>query len=73
MASAVKRAELPAGASLYTLRHSALTDMVAAGVDLLTTAKLGGTSVRMIEKHYAHLRADAAAAALEKIALPFED
>ena len=65
----VKVAAADAGLSdetvIYTLRHSAITDMVVAGVDLLTIAQLAGTSVRMIEKHYGHLRNDIAAKALE--------
>lgn len=68
--AAVKRADLAPETSMYTLRQVL---MVAAAVDMLTVAKLGGTSVRMIEKHYGHLRADAAAAALEKIARPFDE
>ena len=37
--------------------------------DLLTVAQLSGTSVAMIERHYGHLRADHAAAALATLAL----
>lgn len=66
---AAKAAGLPAGTSAYTLRHSTITDLVIDGLDLLTVAKLAGTSVRMIEKHYGHLRADHAAAALAQLAI----
>lgn len=62
-------AELPATATAYTLRHSVITDLVTGGLDLLTIAQLSGTSVAMIERHYGHLRADHAAAALATLAL----
>ncbi|MDP4574378.1 tyrosine-type recombinase/integrase [Qipengyuania sp. G39] len=39
----------------YTLRHSAITDLVIAGVPLMIIAQISGTSVTVIEKHYAHL------------------
>ncbi|HOB65815.1 tyrosine-type recombinase/integrase [Ottowia sp.] len=67
--AAAAAAELPAETTLYTLRHSVITDLVVAGVDLFTVAKLAGTSVRMIEEHYGHLRSDVTAFALEKVAL----
>lgn len=64
---AVLAAELNAGVTAYTLRHSVITDLVTGGLDLLTVAQLSGTSVAMIEKHYGHLRADHAAAALARL------
>ncbi len=67
--AAAAAADLPAETTLYTLRHSVITDLVVAGVDLFTVAKLAGTSVRMIEEHYGHLRSDVTATALEKVAL----
>jgi hypothetical protein len=39
------------------------------GLDLLTVAQISGTSVRMIEKHYGHLRGDVAAQAQAGLAL----
>lgn len=66
---AANAASLPPGTTAYTLRHSTITDLVTAGLDLLTVAQLSGTSVAMIEKHYGHLRADHAAAALAGLAL----
>lgn len=62
---AVEAAALPADTTAYTLRHSTITDLVHAGVDLLTVAQISGTSVRMIEKHYGHLRSNVAKSALE--------
>lgn len=66
---AVKAAKLPPETTLYTLRHSVLTDLVHAGADLLTVAQVAGTSVRMIEKHYGHMRGNVVADALAGLAL----
>jgi site-specific recombinase XerD len=67
--AAAAAAGLPAETVAYTLRHSAITDLVTGGLDLLTVAQLAGTSVAMIERHYGHLRGDHAAQALERLAL----
>lgn len=53
--AAAEAAKLPAGVTLYTLRHCWITDAIVGGMDLLTVAKLAGTSLAMIEKHYGHL------------------
>ena len=44
-------------------------DLANGGLDLLTVAQISGTSVRMVEQHYGHLRSDVAATALERLAL----
>jgi site-specific recombinase XerD len=62
-------AELPANVTAYTLRHSVITDLIVSGLDVLTVARLSGTSVLMIEKHYGHLRAEHGAAGLATLAL----
>lgn len=62
-------AELAPATTAYALRHSVITDLVTGGLDLLTVAQLSGTSVAMIERHYGHLRADRAAAALAALAV----
>jgi site-specific recombinase XerD len=67
--AAARAAELPVNVTAYAMRHSVITDLVTGGLDLLTVAQLSGTSVAMIEKHYGHLRADHAAAALATLAL----
>lgn len=67
--AAAEAARLPAGTTAYTLRHSTISDLVHGGLDLLTVAQISGTSVRMIEQHYGHLRGDVAADALAKLAL----
>jgi integrase len=62
-------AKMPEGTTAYTLRHSVITDLVHGGLDLLTVAQISGTSVRMIEKHYGHLRGDIAVNALSALAI----
>ena len=69
IASAVVSAGLPKGATAYTLRHSTITDLVSAGLPLLTIAQISGTSVEMIERHYGHLAIDAATVALGELAI----
>lgn len=66
---AVQAAGLPEGSTIYTLRHSTITDLVTGGLDLLTVAQVAGTSVRMIEKHYGHLQRQHAAQALARLNL----
>ena len=69
IAAAVTAAKLPNEATAYTLRHSTITDLVSAGLPLLTIAQISGTSAEMIERHYGHLASDAAVKALGKLAL----
>ncbi len=69
IAAAVAAAGLPSGATAYTLRHSTITDLVSAGLPLLTIAQISGTSAEMIERHYGHLASDAAVKALGELAL----
>lgn len=69
IAAAVAAAGLPGDATAYTLRHSTITDLVSAGLPLLTIAQISGTSAEMIERHYGHLASDAAVKALGMLAL----
>lgn len=69
IAAAVASAGLPSDATAYTLRHSTITDLVSAGLPLLTIAQISGTSAQMIERHYGHLTSDAAIKALGELAL----
>lgn len=69
IAAAVAAAKLPGEATAYTLRHSTITDLVSAGLPLLTIAQISGTSVEMIERHYGHLASNAAVKALGELAL----
>lgn len=59
------QANLPEDLDFYALRHDFISRMVAAGVPLLTVARLAGhKSAKMIEKHYGHLCPDSASNAL---------
>jgi integrase len=69
LAEAAKAAGLPPNVTAYTLRHSTITDLVTAGLPLLTVAQISGTSAEMIERHYGHLVRDAAVEALAGLAL----
>lgn len=64
-----RQADIPPNTTAYTFRHSVITDLVHQGLDLLTVAQLAGTSVRMIEKHYGHMRATVALPALAALTL----
>lgn len=44
---------LPPDVVAYTMRHCAITDMLGAGVDVSSVAKIAGTSITMINSHYA--------------------
>lgn len=69
IAAAVASANLPGEATAYTMRHSTITDLVSAGLPLLTIAQISGTSAEMIERHYGHLASDAAMKALGELSL----
>ncbi|MBU0657838.1 MAG: tyrosine-type recombinase/integrase [Alphaproteobacteria bacterium] len=66
---AVALARLPSAVSAYTLRHCVITDLVNAGLPVLTVAQISGTSIAMIQAHYGHLVGDAATEALAGLAL----
>lgn len=51
----------------YSLRHAGITEMIVSGIDLLTVARLTGTSVQMIESNYGHLAKDQVVAKLAKV------
>jgi integrase len=65
--AAAQRAKLPAGVVLYTLRHSWITEALRGGMATLDVARLTGTSLQMIEKHYGHLVQGAARDRLAKV------
>lgn len=64
---AVAAAGLPADVVTYTLRHVAISEMIAGGVDSFVVAKLTGTSTDMIDKHYGHLRHEQTRARLDAV------
>lgn len=57
MRDARKRAKLPKGATLYTLRHTFASEHLMRGTDLKSLADIMGTSIRMLEEHYGHILA----------------
>lgn len=69
MRAAAEKAALPSGTVLYTLRHSFITQALTDGMTTLDVARLVGTSVMMIEKHYGHLVASSAKERLDKVAM----
>lgn len=66
---AAKAAKLPKATCAYSLRHSAITDLVTSGLDLFHVAQLSGTSVVMIEKNYGHLQRKQVRAGLQVLGL----
>lgn len=58
MREAVKKAKLPRDVVFYTLRHSFIAFAVNSGMDIYSIAAVTGTSIHMIEQHYAKLLKD---------------
>jgi len=52
MAAAVKAAHLPADTCMYSLRHTAASQAILAGMNLKLLSENMGTSIRMLETHY---------------------
>ncbi|MEQ9010074.1 tyrosine-type recombinase/integrase [Algiphilus sp.] len=69
VSSAARDAELPEGVTLYTIRHSVITDLVTGGFDVFTIARLAGTSVLMIQNHYCKVKEELARDALAGLSL----
>jgi len=62
-------AKLPEAVVLYSLRHTAISEMILAGMDSFIVAKLAGTSVAMIEANYGHLKHSVVTAKLDTVAM----
>lgn len=62
---AVTAAKLPDDVVLYSVRHTAISEMICSGIDSFIVARLAGTSTAMIDKHYGHLRHDRTRAKLD--------
>ena len=58
---------LPPTTTAYALRHSVSKDLIGGGLVVVTAARLAGTSVQMVEKHYVHLVDHRSADALERL------
>ena len=66
---AVTAADLPANTTLYTLRHSWISSALSGGMSTLDVARLTGTSLMMIERHYGHLVDNAVRLKLDRVAM----
>lgn len=66
---AVRAAKLPDDVVLYAVRHTAISELIAGGMDSFLVAKLAGTSTMMIDKHYGHLRHEQTRARLDAVVL----
>lgn len=62
-------AGLPEAVVMYSLRHTAISEMILAGMDSYIVANLTGTSVAMIEKNYGHLKHSVVTAKLDKVVM----
>lgn len=67
--TAAAAAKLPATAVMYSLRHTAISEMIAGGMDSFIVARLAGTSTAMIDEHYGHLRHDKTRARLDAVSM----
>lgn len=67
--AAVAAAGLPDKTVIYTLRHCAITELIAGGMDSHLVAKIAGTSTAMIDANYGHLRIDKTRALMDKTAM----
>ena len=55
MREAVEKSDLPNSVVFYTLRHSFIADLIDKNMNVFDIAKITGTSINMIEKHYGKL------------------
>ncbi len=69
MREAVSKAELPESVVFYTLRHSFIADLIDQNMNVFDIAKITGTSIEMIEKHYGKLFKDRVIEVLERTTL----
>ena len=65
--AAAEAAGLPEAVVMYSLRHTAISEMILAGMDSFIVAKLAGTSVAMIEANYGHLKHSVVTAKLDTV------
>jgi integrase len=48
---------IPGGVAIHALRHSRITHLLLAGTPAQVVAQIAGTSLAMLQRHYAHLMA----------------
>lgn len=64
---AIKASGVARPARIYDMRHTFFSNAIAARIDLFELAKVGGTSVLMLERVYGALLAGAAASIAERL------
>jgi hypothetical protein len=69
MRDAVYKAELSSSVVFYTLRHSFIADVIDKNMNVFDIAKITGTSIDMIEKHYGKLFKGRVVEVLERTSL----
>ena len=69
MRETVRKAELLDSVVFYTLRHSFIADVIDQNMSVFDIAKITGTSIEMIEKHYGKLFKDRVIEVLERSSL----
>lgn len=67
-APAVDAGAVETPARIYDLRSTFASNAIAAGVDLFELARIMGTSIQMIERHYGTLLSGAAAGIASRLA-----
>jgi integrase len=67
--ASVAAAKLPGETVTYSLRHAAISELLVSGMDTHTVAKIAGTSIDMIDKHYGHLCLERTRSQLDRAAL----
>lgn len=66
---AVKASGLPLDACAYYLRHTAISEMLMAGISPFVVAKQSGTSTKIIDQTYGHITADRARELLDSVSM----
>ena len=69
MRASADKADLPRSIVFYTLRHSFIADLIDKDMSVFNIAKITGTSIEMIERHYGKLFKDRVIEVLEKTSL----
>jgi integrase len=69
MKEAVNNTGLPNSVVFYTLRHSFIADVIDQNMNVFDIAKITGTSIEMIDKHYGKLFKGRVIEVLEKLSL----
>lgn len=59
--------KLPPGTCLYSCRHTYISQAILDGLTTLDVARLTGTSLQMIDRHYGHLVQDAVRERLSRV------